>query len=463
MVHFEIPICHSTYSTASATDVRDKSFQVNVHRALNKQMHDYLPYFLGVCYHCWAPRYIAGYSCDLQRCGGCQLVAYCSKVCQKANWSRHKFVCQEFPVVKGKNVLHTKVPWKKHIVSLRKHAAQIQHASPIFHNPRVCRTCKDARQEHLTDCVCMCVSYCSKKCTKADKQHQNNCKDLLRISQVYSIPRNKYILPSLTDNTVCYVFKPVTSWDNVIPRQYTLALQYLSKSEKKDPVNVDDSLIMERLSYPMSLLYALQSLPKRLISSSDLPLEELTTLNIHVVTSIPLYDSESWEVFMHRLPKLKQLNIIYINQGREFRQSYGFLKASLGRCEDCNWNGRAINYFVHQMPYHMFFSLPEYTEPDVVVIYGNDFEMSSTDDDCIHRDISYRNMTHSCDTVLVLMDTTKDQVIQGIKAVSAVRSVDQLVPPKMNPFRGPSSNRAEVESDFDIINEKSFFTCLRKK
>lgn len=111
----------------------------------------------------------------------------------------------------------------------------------------------------------------------------------------------------------------------------------------------------------------------------------------------------------------------------------------------------------------MFFSSPEYTDPDVVVVYGNEREMSLTEDDCIHRDISYRNMTHSRDTVLVVMDATKNRLVQGGKSVKAVQVVDQLVPIHMNPLRGFSSNRADVESDSDIMNEKYYFTCFRRR
>ena len=166
---------------------------------------------------------------------------------------------------------------------------------------------------------------------------------------------------------------------------------------------------------------------------------------------------------MHRLPKLEQLNVVFINQGRMFKQMFTLITLGLGRCDDCAEKGRVINYSVHQMPYHMFFSSPEYSEPNVVVFYGNEHEMSSTDDDCIHREISYRNMTHSKDTVLVLMDATKDLLIQGVKDVNAVQSVDELVQPQMNPLKGFSSNRAEINSDSNIVNEKCYFACLRRK
>ena len=72
-------------------------------------------------------------------------------------------------------------------------------------------------------------------------------------------------------------------------------------------------------------------------------------------------------------------------------------------------------------------------------------------------------MAHSNDTVLVLMDATKSQLIQGVEAVNAVQAVDELVPPQINPLRGVSSKRTEVESEYCISNDKSSFTCLRRK
>ena len=60
-----------------------------------------------------------------------------------------------------------------------------------------------------------------------------------------------------------------------------------------------------------------------------------------------------------------------------------------------------------QMLYHMFFSSPQYTEPDIVVIYRNTSEMSLNDGDDTNTKISYQNITSSKDTILVLMDKTE--------------------------------------------------------
>ena len=72
---------------------------------------------------------------------------------------------------------------------------------------------------------------------------------------------------------------------------------------------------------------------------------------------------------------------------------------------------RFITYSVKRMFYHMFFSSPEYTEPDVVVVFGNSSEMLAREEDALHNEISYRNMTSCMDTLLVLTDATEDLVI----------------------------------------------------
>ena len=89
--------------------------------------------------------------------------------------------------------------------------------------------------------------------------------------------------------------------------------------------------------------------------------------------------------------------------------------------------------------------------------------MSAIWENAIHSDMSYHNMTHSCGTVLVLMDATQDLVRQGVRSVDAAQPVDQLVPLQANPLSGFNTNRAEMDSGPAIINEKAYFTCLRRK
>ena len=92
----ELPVCNSNYT-----------YDCDVQRI----------FFVGQCYFCNVPGSPAR---PLKRCGGCQLVAYCSKECQMNHRSKHKPACKEFPVVNGVNSLHTTGSWKDHIAHLRK-------------------------------------------------------------------------------------------------------------------------------------------------------------------------------------------------------------------------------------------------------------------------------------------------------------------------------------------------------
>ena len=463
----EIPVCKDSYSNVCNGHCVEflKDYNVAITEYIR---NNHRPFFVSLCFYCHSPGQGSPES-TLYRCGGCQLVSYCSRYCQKNDRSSHKYMCKEFPVINGKNALYTTRPWKNHIATLRKRADKLPQAEvyvkPIFRNPRVCCIWQESRPEHLTDCkTCGSVSYCSERCKRVDKEHRDQCPQLTIIRSTYTLGKMHYFLPSVTDITLRDEYKLVTNWDDILTHIYREQQEKLCLAGSKKYVDVESFWTKERLSYPMSLLYALQSLSGCYLGQDQDPLEELTTLTIHVIISNPHLDSIPWEVFMHLLPKLHNLNIVFIIQGIGQKQSYGFnTQVTIGRCIDCRMKQRAITYSVHQMLYHMFFSSAEYTEPDVVVIYGNTNEMPSNGDGEIHSKISYRNITNSKDTVLVLMDTQLKLVMQGAEEVANIRPVDILVPPSTNPLKGFSSNRDEIESDSLIINEKSYFACLRKR
>ena len=255
-----------------------------------------------------------------------------------------------------------------------------------------------------------------------------------------------------------------------IKYKFTLASHWTDVANRMKPEDDEDFevtqfgnmcyfLATERLSQAMSLMYALQMLPGRRLGHGNRPLEDLTSLNVHVV----ILDSQPWEIFMHRLPNLCELNVVFVMQGKDTNKFHDHNRGvTLHRCNDCEVRNRVITYSVQQMMYHLYYSSTEYTEPDVVVVFGNSCEMTTSKENNIHSEISYRNMTYSKDTVLVLTDVTKELVIQGVKSVNAVRSVDQIVPSQINPFSGHSSNRAEMGADIPVINDRYYFTCLKR-
>ena len=182
-------------------------------------------------------------------------------------------------------------------------------------------------------------------------------------------------------------------------------------------------------------------------------------------TYITYYDAQAWELLFHHpgFKKLNQLKLDFIIQNSVCSNKSYYHKGRLNQleCEHCgNFNRKehTISYSVHRKPYHMFFSSSEYSEPDVVIMYG----FTSINND-IHSEISYRNMTYSEDAVLVLTDSTEELLLKGAQAVNASRPVDELIPPILNRGRAFGSHRSTTGHDAGAINDKYYLTCLRRK
>ena len=92
-----------------------------------------------------------------------------------------------------------------------------------------------------------------------------------------------YFLPSVTDITLRDEYKLVTNWDDILTHIYREQQEKLCLAGSKKYVDVESFWTKERPSYPLSLLYALQSLSGCYLGQDQDPLEELTTLTIHVI------------------------------------------------------------------------------------------------------------------------------------------------------------------------------------
>ena len=144
--------------------------------------------YVGLCWNC---KKIESTDEPLQRCGGCQLVPYCSQECQRNDRGNHKNVCKTFPVINGRNVLYTRQPWKEHLERLRLRAAELPRADktaiPLFKQPWVCHTCKESNPKKLVTCKCRALSYCSKRCSRVDRQHKKDCNKLSDLIKIVSM------------------------------------------------------------------------------------------------------------------------------------------------------------------------------------------------------------------------------------------------------------------------------------
>ena len=109
LVNMEVECVMEQWKNLNNPDI---SFLKDVLRITMKHRRESRPFFVGLCYYC---KELGGPEGILLRCSGCQLVAYCSRDCQKEDRSGHKIMCKEFPVVNGKNALYTTGPFVDHI------------------------------------------------------------------------------------------------------------------------------------------------------------------------------------------------------------------------------------------------------------------------------------------------------------------------------------------------------------
>ncbi|CAL4153130.1 unnamed protein product, partial [Meganyctiphanes norvegica] len=432
-------------------------------------------FFTGICHHCCLPENNT-HMRFLHRCNNCQLVAYCSKDCQKRDWKTHKLYCKLFPIneckPKLKIVWGTRVSfpknWESVLEEIQKRAVllivvktQTETQLGVYSKDRQCITCGKSKTEDLYDCVCLLVSFCSEMHRIAAARHLIRC-DGLRLPQVYSVLRNFESIDHSTSPTEWVKdFLPIVK-DDVSKYAYTLESLQIPQTE--DYWVEDVCLIRwERLSYPFTLLYALQEIG---VGREEKSVGCVTSLNIHIVSPLPMLDCKMWEFFMHHLPKLEELHLSFIGPTMSLHNQYNN-QIELQRCDDCFDRNRLITLSINPMHYHMYFSSDAYTEPDVVIVHAYDeahFAMKNAllvQEGDVHAITSYRNMTYSQDTLVVLTNCIKQDLEDGIKDINKARSIDVVMPIRENPLCGISTIRNN--SSLALSNINAYITCLRKK
>lgn len=361
-------------------------------------------YFVGLCHKCNKP------ATPIKRCSGCLLAVYCSKECQNLHRPKHKYLCKEFPVVNGKNALYTKGSWDEHLEGLRLRASKLpypEESKLLFYSPRVCRICQEAT--HLSDCQCASVSYCEKHCVNGDEHHKKMCRILGHMSQVH------------TDS--------LTMPDKILRDKYLAYLETLKGIFK----------LLDNIKF----------------GNQNRLLKDFSTMNIHILSSFPLFHSDPWNFLAFEL-ELLQLHVAFVMQGSDSKLNFkmNYMSAI---------PNKFISYSIHTMMYHEFFSSPQFVEPDVLVIFGNKQEMLENDDEYTHHSLkSYGSMTDNDNTLLILTDSTEDLVMDGIKSINGDQANGHFDPIQTDELGTVNSLGIVNEHESGSLNEIRYFACLKK-
>ncbi|CAL4227774.1 unnamed protein product, partial [Meganyctiphanes norvegica] len=137
----------------------------------------------------------------------------------------------------------------------------------------------------------------------------------------------------------------------------------------------------------------------------------------------------------------------------------------LKRCGDCKSKGRYITFAVYPIHYHMFFSSDYYETPDVVAVYsGLNCLPTDEPEEEIHTIMSYKNMTYSKETLVIITDFMEPDLKCSLSAVLEGRN-DLLLetPIQKNPYHGLKDKIApNYDNELFLFNDRLYMAAVRR-
>ncbi|CAL4112172.1 unnamed protein product [Meganyctiphanes norvegica] len=449
--------------------------------SIQQGYHISVYHYLGTCHYCYEE---PTEEAPLKRCAKCQVVAYCSVDCQTVDWKSHKVFCKVLPLRVGRDEIRTYRPFKvghethkdlikdlfvrcQRLVLIKKPQNQITLG--IDQLARQCQYpgCYMTIQALLHCCKCLQVSYCSLRhqendiahfeiCSKSYIKINSYCRNnsTLSIQYMSAYPASNEYRPisggkkQIAENIISEITQAVVTNDNVLNKWTETQVQILS----------------DRLAMPFTILYCLQKFGVGQLST---PLAEVTSLNVHILTALPLFDPQMWELLLHRLPALKELNITYIGcAGLNWHpNNVHSTMIKFERCGRCKKDDRVVSIKVLLKHYHMYFSSDDYVEPDVVAIVGYNkklLDTKSIEKDDVNELTSRRNMTYNKDTLVIATDYEIFCLDTAIEEMNNARPINVLMPVTENPLH--------AEGHFDSMrvhgkryNLLKYLTCMQRK
>ncbi|XP_018016359.1 putative protein MSS51 homolog, mitochondrial [Hyalella azteca] len=419
----------------------------------------------------------------LMRCSQCQLVVYCSRRCQKTDWRHHKDLCRVNKVKGGKNVFgHAKEQvahggsWLRYrsvmylaaMANLKRKLQPYEHE--IFMFPRVCSICLSSEQDQLADCpMCHSVFYCSSEHRDLGlPQHKTHCLQFLLMFQCDKIEAEKGI------QDVPFPVNIDTVYKNLPDRLMTLVKPEL----EREPLESLDMkfvlMITERLSYPLSLQYALQNVG---LGSDNTALHDVTKLNVHVVGAksyTELLGIIRWEYMVHRLPALQFLHVVFIgpelfldghSEEDALPDDHILDDSGLTMCDDCKAKPRMIVYEMANMCYHDFIETSYYSKPDVVIAYNCGFHEQVDNKSKDTWKSSLPLLVADPAVPLVFTSYTLQEACKDLSALQAAVPVKVVMPTQRNPFsscRPYRDHEIEASGSNPLFFWNQYITCVRR-
>ncbi|KAF2357726.1 Zinc finger MYND-type, partial [Trinorchestia longiramus] len=340
----------------------------------------------------------------------------------------------------------------------------------IFQFPRVCEICRSADQQSLADCpLCHSVFYCSSEHRDQDlERHQKYCKYYILLVECDRVEAEKGIQDLPFPVHVDEVYTP-------LPDKLVTLLNPQLQRDSTAPLDAKAvTMITERLSYPLSLLYALQNIS---LGPENTVLHEITELKLHVVGAksfSELLGIIRWEYMAHRLPRLGQLRIVFIGPelfsddqsgGDIVPENHILDDSGMTMCEACQAKPRTIVYEMANMCYHDFVESSHYSRPDLLIAYNCGFHEHTQTETNRRWEPTLPLLVAARAVPLVFTSYTAEEAQQDLVALQAVAPVELLLSPHRNPYsslRPYREHETETQDVEPLYFWNQFITCVRR-
>ncbi|XP_066955483.1 putative protein MSS51 homolog, mitochondrial [Macrobrachium rosenbergii] len=435
------------------------------------------------------------YHVKLKHCAQCQLVSYCSRVCQKSDWKVHRQFCLANAVKFGKNVFSeakTKVTsfksWTQFrtslqcavSVNLKRVLEQFEREAVWF--PKVCEICKDADLSKLFPCsICNSIFYCSKEHLEQDiDQHIHWCgeyltcvsvdqfllrRDSADVSFILNVKENFQPLPE--DMTQLLNSETGLS-QKVIPTDGKMLKKILTDVSFADELTVIifNILTSESVTDAITLLYALE---KFCIGKDKKKICDITELNIHVVGADGMRELMSltrWEYIAHRLPNLKKLRVSFIGPevipaiDDTVPEDFVYSNGEFPVCEECEQSDRDFEYRFCNVLYHHYVKKKHFFKPDAVIAYNCGFHAHSG----LEMDTwpeSLKLIISDPDIPLIFTSFSKEEADKELQVLKNLQDVSITLPSQPNPFKSLRPCRDfSRDNNCHVFYVNHFITCV---
>ncbi|CAL4182880.1 unnamed protein product [Meganyctiphanes norvegica] len=215
---------------------------------------------------------------------------------------------------------------------------------------------------------------------------------------------------------------------------------------------------------------------------------EHSTLTLHLLCARPLLDPGVWELLLHQLKGVKQLNLVFCNNGVSYDYGRGYNPAAdindcvnhlntskkLMRCSQCQEKDRLITYHVYNGSYYDYFRQTNSMKPDIVFasscrdLCEQAMDSDNDDDDEETYDgIPYSILLKIKRCPLILAEESRERMNNLVDEFSRNIRCQQLMTVRKNPFAGFSRERRIIDKILNdpspIRNRKDWISCIRRK